>query len=249
MNEEQIDNQKEQWNRSHRIRVSKITVAYVQECVALGVLKEGEKVSVAACATALGYSEADLLQYVGELMRDVCTPDYKVSGKDADYFLRFYFRQGIIDVFRNELDCEEIIRESIMPVKEKLVGYVVELYPLYREIMKTEVPHEQVAYMPFSARAYARNASAVSSFISAVASKRLRRGKNVYKYFANCGVLPESVKRLLKISKTGKYILANTDRNSTDFKLALISAFPTSTQKNNALLQMKIEKWRQLRRQ
>ena len=72
--------------------------------------------------------------------------------------------------------------------------------------------------------------------------KKLRKGTHVDRYIKRISYHSEYLNRLIRIHK-GHYILINSDTDSLDYKLALISALCFCTGRNKGLFELKIKAW------
>lgn len=111
---------------------------------------------------------------------------------------------------------------AILPFKYGLQDYLYRLYPLFRRIVITGAlpylfcPPNVIDTDDYNAK--------VRKFVAAIRLKQLRKGSRIDRYINDLPALSPYVARLIKPYK-GHYLLANSDIESIDYKLALLSCF------------------------
>ncbi len=105
---------------------------------------------------------------------------------------------------------------DLFPFKNGLHEYLLRLYPLFNRIISLELPNE-ICVIPSKNIDYAK----ASKFIKAIYFCKLQQGRRINRY-TEWWQLPLFIKRLVKFYN-GYYYLLNNDRESTDYKLALLS--------------------------
>ena len=70
-----------------------------------------------------------------------------------------------------------------------------------------------------------------ASFVAAIKLKQLRQGSRIDRYIKDLPALSPYIARLIKYYK-GHYLLANSDIESLDYKLALLACFALPTNYN-----------------
>ena len=133
---------------------------------------------------------------------------------------------------------------SIISFKYGLKEYLEELYPVFAEILSVDVRptfFELLAELTEkSKRVY--NIAMMTKFISAIKIKKLRQGSRVDRYISKIIYRSVYLERLIKPYK-GHYLLANSNTESLDYKLALLSCFMFCTSENEKLFELKIKRW------
>lgn len=118
---------------------------------------------------------------------------------------------------------------AILPFKYGLQDYLYRLYPLFRRILITGAlpdlfcPPNVIDTDDYNAK--------VRKFVAAIRLKQLRQGSRIDRYTKDLPALSPYVARLIKYYK-GHYLLANSDIESLDYKLALLSCFTLPEQLN-----------------
>ena len=116
------------------------------------------------------------------------------------------------------------------------------LYPLFKQIIKTEV--EPIDIVPvFKDRkdetvCYDR----ISKFLIAIKVRGLRQGECVNRYVKDLPYIPYYAQRLLRVEKN-RYLLANSDTDSLEYKLAILSAIHFMNWDHTKLFEQKAQKW------
>lgn len=87
-----------------------------------------------------------------------------------------------------------------------------------------------------------------AKFVAAIKLRKLRQGRRIDRYIKEMTFRSEYLSRLIREHK-GHYILANSDTESLDYKLALISSFSFCTGKEKDLFNAKIRAWEKQNRE
>lgn len=118
---------------------------------------------------------------------------------------------------------------AILPFKYGLQDYLYRLYPLFRRIVITGAlpdlfcPPNIIDTDDYNAK--------TRKFVAAIKLKQLRQGSRIDRYIKDLPTLSPYVARLIKPYK-GHYLLANSDIESLDYKLALLACFTLTEQLN-----------------
>lgn len=134
--------------------------------------------------------------------------------------------------------------EDIYHYKYGLYDYVKNLYPLFKEIIETEVTPDLFTAVPDVldkdvSRDYYIKAI---KFVLAIKLKGLRQGGRVDRYIAKMPFISPLLMRLLNKRK-GHFYLKNNDMNSLDYKFALLSCFQFMNDYNTKLFELKMLRW------
>ncbi len=111
---------------------------------------------------------------------------------------------------------------AILPFKYGLQDYLYRLYPLFRKFIVTgALPN--LFYPPncIDTDDYYKKGR---KFVAAVKIRKLRQGGCIDRYVKDLSVCSPYITRLIKFQK-GRYLLANSDVESLDYKLALFACF------------------------
>lgn len=119
---------------------------------------------------------------------------------------------------------------AILPFRYGLQNYLYRLYPLFMHIVISGALPD--LFCPTSGIVdtdgyYAR----VRKFVAAIKLKQLRQGSRIDRYIKDLPALSPYVARLIKPYK-GHCLLANSDIESLDYKLALLSCFTFHERQN-----------------
>lgn len=111
---------------------------------------------------------------------------------------------------------------AILPFRYGLQDYLYRLYPLFRRIVITGALPD--LFCPPSGIDSGDYYAKIRKFVAAIKLKQLRQGSRIDRYIKELPALSPYVARLIKPYK-GHCLLANSDIESIDYKLALLSCF------------------------
>lgn len=115
---------------------------------------------------------------------------------------------------------------AILPFRYGLQDYLYRLYPLFRRIVTTgALPDLFCSPSGFDSDDYY---SKTRKFVAAIRLNQLRQGSRIDRYIKDLPALSSYVARLIKPYK-GHYLLANSNIESVDYKLALLACFKLPT--------------------
>lgn len=117
---------------------------------------------------------------------------------------------------------------AILPFRYGLQDYLYRLYPLFRQVVITGVLPD--LFCPPSGIDSGDYYSRVRKFVAAIKLKQLRQGSRIDRYIKDLPALSPYIARLIKYYK-GHYLLANSDIESIDYKLALLACFHSPNSK------------------
>ena len=111
---------------------------------------------------------------------------------------------------------------AILPFKYGLQDYLYRLYPLFRQVVNTGALPD--LFCPPSGIDSGGYYAKIRKFVTAIRVKQLRQGSRIDRYIKDLPALSPYIARLIKYYK-GHYLLANSDIESIDYKLALLACF------------------------
>ncbi len=111
---------------------------------------------------------------------------------------------------------------AILPFKYGLQDYLYRLYLFFRKIVITGALPD--LFCPPSSIVSDDYYINVRKFVAAIRLKQLRQGSRIDRYIKDLPALSPYIARLIKPYK-GHYLLANSNIESLDYKLALLSCF------------------------
>ena len=111
---------------------------------------------------------------------------------------------------------------AILPFRYGLQDYLYKLYPLFRQVVNTGALPD--LFFPPNGVDSNDYYSKARKFVAAIRLKQLRQGSRIDRYIKDLPALSPYIARLIKYYK-GHYLLANSDIESIDYKLALLSCF------------------------
>ena len=120
--------------------------------------------------------------------------------------------------------------------------FIMSLYPLFKQIIKTEVDSIDIVTAFTNRKDEAACYDRISKFLIAIKARGLRQGECVNRYVKDLPYIPYYVQRLLRVEKN-RYLLANSDTNSLDYKLAILSAIHFMNFEHTKLFELKAQKW------
>ncbi len=218
--------------------------SYTNENVVFGRIKANEEVPIKR------YLEETGFRNVEKFLDDLFLNGYNVEN---GYVLERDFHERCFELYRNKVDvtfdnvpvdrsCED--DGDIYHYKYGWYEYLKNLYPIFEEIMKTEVVPDLFAAVPdLLDETEKRNYyMVVPKFVLAIKTKGLRQGGRIDRYIKKINFIPPLIQRLIKKRK-GHYYLKNSDINSLDYKLALLSCFRFMNEDNAKLFELKMLQW------
>ena len=205
------------------------------------------------------YEEVPIKQYlenIGFRNLDGILNDLFLNGDNIQngYVTKRDFDERCCELYKDKIDCifhkapidksYEQNNKDIFHYKYGLYDYLKGIYPLFKEIIKTEVTPDLFTAVPnildedTKLIYYAR----VFKFILAIKNKMLRQGRRIDRYIKDLPLISPLIMLLIKKQKEHFY-LKNSDINSLDYKLALLSCFQFFNEDNAKLFELKMLKW------
>ena len=229
------------------IDVNSIFNAYVIENVVFGDLKPGDKIPFDKFIEDLELTAWKVYCVRDSIEGVAIAEDETIADKEIAFFEKecFIFHMNyVFDTapYSKRKDDDE---NGLRPFnKEGLSDYIMRLFPLFQNILATEAEHNFFeTASPFPDRvvqtAYYEK---IAKFLVAIITRGLRQGSCVDRYIKDVPYLPYYVKRLLK-EKNGRFLLANSDTESLDFRLAVLSAIHFMNAEHTQLFELKARKW------
>lgn len=220
--------------------------SYALENVALGKLKPADKLPFDKFVEDLNLQEykpyAAARKYIAGKFISI---DEKIADMDEEEFIKECFTFRINFVFASAPKGKgDFGDDGLSLYKNGLNKYIWSLYPLFKEIIKTEADLAPFDDMPVFKERHeeALCYEKISKFLVTIITKDLPQGSCVEKYLKDISYIPLFVQRILKNDKNRR-LLANGDKDSTDFKLAVLSAIHFMKFENTKLFEQKALKW------
>lgn len=190
------------------------------------------------------------------ILNDTCQKENRLfQGNQTANFDKLFF-----EVFRDRIDYLftdvpidkrfEDEDDDIYHYKYGWYEYIKGIYPLFKEIIKTEVtPDLFAAACDVLDKEAKRNYYAkATKFVLAIKLKGLRQGGRVDRYIIKMPFISPLIMRLLNKCK-GHFYLKNNDLNSLDYKFALFSCFWFLNDYNTKLFELKMLQWEENNKQ
>lgn len=218
---------------------------YTLEKVAFGELKPGEKLPFEKYVEDLNLYRYQPYVFRKFIESDIISNNETVVEKGVEEFIKecFLFQTDLI--FMKAPKHEGNLRNGRFLKYNRGFGeFILSLYPLFKQILQTEV---DIDFLDLSSVFKVRhnemvNYENISKFLVAIKAKGLRQGSCIDRYVKNISYFPYYVKRLLKKNKN-RYLLANSDTESLDYKLAILSAIHFMKFEHTKLFELKTQKW------
>lgn len=128
---------------------------------------------------------------------------------------------------------------GVLPFRNDLQEYLIGLYLWFYKIYKTELP-ENAAKDSGEEFDFEKAAK----FVKAIYFRKVRQGSKINRYVVGVS-LPPYVKRLVR-SKNNNYYLLNSDRDSLEYKLALLSVIDFDGEGEKMQIRQKLPYWEQV---
>ncbi len=222
---------------------------YTNENVVFERIKPNDKVPLEQYLEDLGFCNIE--NFLGDLFLDG-------HNVENGYITERDFEERCFELYRDNVDClfsgvpidksyEE--DDGIYHYKYGWYEYLKNLYPLFEEIIKTEVAPDLFTAVPdlLDETEKRKYYAAASKFVLAIKLRGLRQGGRIDRYIKNLPFISPLIMRLIKKQK-GHFYLKNSDINSLDYKLALLSCFHFYSDYNAKLFELKTLRWEELRK-
>ena len=213
---------------------------YTLENVAFGELKPNEEIPFDRYVKDLDLQKFKPHSCWDMMEGNYITRDKRVADKPEEDFIMECYLFHIQNVIMAYPKCSIVFGKDDYGLSKFIMG----LYPLFKKIIKTEVESDPQSFAPvFKDRkdetvCYDR----ISKFLIAIKARGLRQGECVNRYVKDLPYIPYFVQRLLKTNKN-RYLLANSDTSSLDYKLAILSAIHFMNWEHTKLFELKAKKW------
>ncbi len=227
------------------IHVCALADSYALENIAFGKLRQGDKIPFDKFVTDLELQPLNPYAYRDKIEGLAISEELTVPGLDTELFLKELFADKMNTVFetapKKGCDYDD---NGLYYFKFGLKEYIRELYPLYIEILETDVEPDLFdisdvsSDRTFEAACYGK----IAKFVAAIKTKGLRQGSCVDRYVKDLPRLPYFVKKLLKVQKN-RCLLANSDTESVGYKLAVLSSIKFMNPAHTRLFELKAKKW------
>ena len=211
---------------------------YTLENVAFGKLKPNDEIPFNRYV-----EELSLQKFKPNSCRDMIEGNYitrenRVAEKSEEDFIMECFLFHIQNVFMAYPKCSIAFGKDDFGLSK----FIMSLYPLFKQIIKTEVEPQNFVPVFKDRKEEGACYDRMSKFLIAIKARGLRQGECVKRYVRNLPYIPYFVQRLLKQNKN-RYLLANSDTDSLDYKLAILSAIHFMSWENTKLFELKAQKW------
>ena len=211
---------------------------YTLENVAFGKLKPSDEIPFNRYV-----EELNLQRFKPNSCRDMIEGNYitrqgRVADKAEEDFIMGCYLFHIQNVFMAYPKCGIAFSKDDFGLSK----FIMSLYPLFKQIIKTEVDPIDIAPIFKDRKDETTCYDGISKFLIAIKSRGLRQGECVNRYVKDLPYIPYFVQRLLRVEKN-RYLLANSDTDSLDYKLAILSAIHFMNFEHTKLFELKAKKW------
>ena len=222
---------------------------YIYEDVSMGYAKPGEEIPFDRYVKDLEIENYRPYKIKDLIDGPAIDENFMISDHLKDYYYRKFYCSSMnyvfwkVPKFQREFDADDI--DSVIdPFKFGFKEFLEAIYPIFCSILDTKVTYEFFDLVPcFSTReSYVHYCEKAIKFLAALKLKGLRQGSTVDRYVKDLPYLNVYLNRL--VEKKGKhYVLVNSDTNSLDYKLALLTSMPYMKQENSKLFELKARVW------
>ena len=213
---------------------------YILENVAFGKLKPNDEIPFDKYV-----EELDLHKFNPNSCGDMVEGNYitrenRIAGKSEEDFIMECYLFHIQNVFMTYPKCSIAFGKDDFGLSK----FIMSLYPLFKQIIKTEIEVEPLDFAPVFKDRKDESAcyDGISKFLIAIKARGLRQGECVNRYVKDLPYIPFFVHRLFR-SEKNRYLLANSDTDSLDYKLAILSAIHFMKWEHTKLSELKAQKW------
>ena len=213
---------------------------YTLENVAFGELKPNDEIPFDGYVEELDLYKFKPHSYWDMVEGNHITRDGRVADKAEEDFIMECFLFHIQNVFMAYPKCSIAFGKDDFGLSK----FIMSLYPLFKQIIKTEVEVEPSDPAPIFKNKKEKTVcyDSISKFLIAIKARGLRQGECVNRYVKDLPYIPYFMQRLLRVEKN-RYLLANSDTDSLDYKLAILSAIHFMNWEHTKLFEQKAQKW------
>ena len=213
---------------------------YTLENVAFGKLKPNDEMPFDRYVEELNIKRFKPNSCVDMIEGNYITRENRVAEKSEEDFIMECFLFNIQNVFMAYPKCSIAFGKDDFGLSK----FIMSLYPLFKQIIKTEVEDESLDLAPVFKDRKGETVcyDKISKFLISIKARGLRQGECVNRYVKDLPYLPYFVQQLLRVDKN-RYLLANGDTDSLDYKLAILSAIHFMNWENTKLFELKVQKW------
>lgn len=206
------------------------------------------------------------LQELNIRNNDFCFADYpkifagasisnelKVVNKDMDYFYKDFYYMKMNNIFynyilkRNQWNLNEENNDKIEYLEnfpEYISNFILNLYPIFKQIAQQKIAYEFYDLIPLLNKdEELKQNEALTKLLIIIAFCGKKVGARIDKYVKKLIYVPKYLYPIIG-NKKGHYYIINNDKESIDYKIALLSTFNFQSKENNQLWHMKLDKWK-----
>ena len=212
---------------------------YTLENVAFGELSPNDKIPFDRFIEELDLQKFNPYSFSDIIGGSYITMDGRVANRAEDEFIMECFLFQIQNVFMSAQCSIAFGKDDFWFSK-----FIMNLYPLFKQIIKTDVEVKPSELTPVFKDRKDETAcyDGIAKFLISIKARSLRQGSCVDRYVKDLPYIPYFVQRLLKQNKN-RYLLANSDTDSLDYKLAILSAIHFMNWDHTKLFEQKAQKW------
>ena len=238
-------------NAFFRIELNALMNNYAVENVSFGEIKPNEKIPFDKYISDLELPQSPAYQFRTEVEGFAITDEETIVNQDIDFFMKDCFRTNINTIFMDSSlkDAMDYDTEGTICFKHEIYDFILSLFPLYKDILTTEVEYGGFdLLLPFPDRfARADCFQQFSKLLIDIKVRNLQIGQCIDKYLKNLSFIPYYVKRLFEVKKN-RYILTNNDIESLDYKLAVLSTINYINPEHIKLFELKAQRFEESKR-
>ncbi len=223
---------------------------YTQENLLFGHIKQNEPIPIRRYIDELHLQRFTRFLDLDEFTKNELEPERNKN-----------FETLCFEIFRDKIDyaLEDVPIYKILENKNNgtdiphykygVYEYLKSIFPLFMDIIKTEVEQDFFTPIPtFNDKIIKNdyNENTIKLLVN-IHIKKLSIGKNIERYIKPLPFITPFLIRLIKKHK-GQHILINNDINSIDYKFNLFYCFHFLNDLNTNLLKLKMLKWEEKKR-
>ncbi len=217
---------------------------YVEESVAVGRMRIGEKVFAEDCLKDMGFGELDPCEMPQDFEGSAIGADGCVADKDINGFYRkSFFNFGMSMIFEEAaVKTKEFGTDGMMLFDEELRDYINGVFPLFVEVSDIEFEYDEFDLVsPVSLQTIRGDKRSAGKLLADIMLGRARAGMCVDRYFIKSASVPDRVMKLLREEDGRKYLECDAV-NGMPYKMALISSLDFIGKRNVVLFDMKLSR-------
>lgn len=242
------ESEKEKFQEFFRlISVNMLFNTYSLENIVMGKLKPDEQIPMDNFVSELKLQALNPYSSASDLEGSIIDNEGVVKDCPIEtYYYRFFADQMNIIFLDAPKFSDEFGDDLLFRFKNNLCKYITDMYPMFKEILATEVTYEPFDLVPLPTEKtnFHTTGIYVRDLVADIKIKRMKKGQRVDKLMKNIPYISNYyfVNRLLE-NKDNHYVVADNDTDGVDYKLALFSSMDFVNIEHYKIFNLKLKEW------